>query len=299
MGTFLGGLLTIIMVRYVPAGASTNNLLGVLQAFSAGVMLYMTFIDLLPEAKESVGGRECMLWFFGGVVVFGVLETLILPAAEGGDHHNHAVNGDSHHVEHVETTTIKTPETTRKRRSNATAASPTPTRARKPAAPVANERQATERKQLLRTSLVTFVAMGLHNLPEGLSVYLGALADPRLGLQLAAAICLHNIPEGMAVAIPLWAATKSNYHVLYMTLINGLMEPLGVLLGGFFLKNYLTQSLLSKSLAAVAGIMACISIHELFPTAVTYAGKERASFALFLGMAVCFVALEGVDVIMS
>ena len=84
-----------------------------------------------------------------------------------------------------------------------------------------------------------------------------------------------------------------------MTLLNGLIEPLGVVIGGFFFSSYLTQEVLSKSLAAVAGIMACISLHELLPTAIQYAGKDRASAALFVGMAVCFGALEGVDILMA
>ncbi|TPX52061.1 hypothetical protein SeMB42_g01650 [Synchytrium endobioticum] len=317
MGTFLGGILTIILVKYMPAGSNhnthTNNLLGILQSFSAGVMLFMTFIDLMPEARESLGSYECNLWFFVGVVVFGLLEWLILPAAEPTDvnrdvHTNGTVTGTGNHSSqhngvaasngHADGDVQITgsPSATRKRRGR-TASSPTRNKLVK--CPTTSSPTNANRKALLRTSLVTFVAMGLHNLPEGLSVYLGALADFRLGLQLAAAICLHNIPEGMAVAIPLWAATKSTWHVLLMTLINGLLEPMGVVIGGYFLGSYLNQAVLSKSLAAVAGIMACISIHELFPTAIHYAGKDKASIALFAGMAVCFVALEGVDLLMA
>ena len=111
-----------------------------------------------------------------------------------------------------------------------------------------------------RTSLVTFLAMGLHNLPEGLGVYLSALSDTRLGLQLAIGIMLHNIPEGMAVAIPLYGATNSYSSVLFWTFINGLAEPAGVIIGGSILYPYLSHELLSRCLAMVGGMMMCVSI---------------------------------------
>lgn len=53
-----------------------------------------------------------------------------------------------------------------------------------------------QKANLLRASMLTYMGMLLHNLPEGLSVYLSALADTKLGLQLALGIMLHNIPEG-------------------------------------------------------------------------------------------------------
>lgn len=117
-----------------------------------------------------------------------------------------------------------------------------------------------EKQKMKRTSLITFLAMGLHNLPEGLGVYLSALSDTKLGLQLAIGIMLHNIPEGMAVAIPLYGATHSYSSVLFWTFLNGLAEPAGVIIGGSLLYPYLSHELLSRCLAMVGGMMMCVSI---------------------------------------
>lgn len=117
-----------------------------------------------------------------------------------------------------------------------------------------------EKQKMKRTSMITFLAMGLHNLPEGLGVYLSALSDTKLGLQLAIGIMLHNIPEGMAVAIPLYGATNSYISVLFWTFMNGLAEPAGVIIGGSILYPYLSHELLSKCLAMVGGMMMCVSI---------------------------------------
>ena len=114
-------------------------------------------------------------------------------------------------------------------------------------------------------------------------------------MQLALAILLHNIPEGMAVAIPLYASTGSIMQVLWWTLVNGLAEPAGVLMGGLLLAPYLDQYILSRCLALVAGIMFCISIHELYPVSIKYCGKDLASFSLMLGMFICWAALQTVD----
>ena len=209
MGTFLGGILTILIVKVLPSSSNnhavyTNNLLGILQSFSAGVMLYMTFIDLMPEARESLGSYESSLWFFAGVIAFGLLEGLLVPSTESKDStgHYHSLIGDVDNHKHthndgisnqyIANEQIKSPSTTRKRRGSPSS-KPVSSELESDAfvtTTSSNNTSRTSKKALLRTSLVTFIAMGLHNLPEGISVYLGTLTDLRLGLQLAAAICL-------------------------------------------------------------------------------------------------------------
>ncbi|KAL2917341.1 hypothetical protein HK105_203005 [Polyrhizophydium stewartii] len=314
MGTFLGGLLVVAGVKLTradPTSPRTKRLMGVLQSFSGGVMLYITCFDLVPEAIEVLGSQETMLWVFAGVLVFGLLEKLLDDGHDHGDHdHGHQHGGDEHEHGHGHAaaaaasddepavsptaspgTARKSP--TRRRKQPQAAAT-----AKRPASPARGPKGVSEREKrdLMRTSLITFVALAMHNLPEGLGVYLSAMSDMRLGVQLAVAIMLHNIPEGMAVAIPLYAATASTAQVLWWTLVNGLAEPLGVVVGGLALQAYLTPMVLSRCLAAVGGIMLCISIHELQPTAIKYAGKTAASVSFFVGMVVCFCALESVNV---
>jgi ZIP family zinc transporter len=100
----------------------------------------------------------------------------------------------------------------------------------------------------------------------------------------------------MAVAIPLYASTGNIFQVLLWTLVNGLAEPFGVIMGGALLAPYLDEYVLSRCLAIVSGIMFCISLHELYPVSIKYCGKGLASFSLFLGMFLCWGALEMVEV---
>ena len=96
------------------------------------------------------------------------------------------------------------------------------------------------------------------------------------------AIALHNIPEGIAVAVPILYATGSRKKALLYSLLSGLAEPAGALIGFFFLLPFLTPVLLAVLFAVVAGVMIYISFDELLPMAETY-GKHHIALAGVLG----------------
>ena len=60
----------------------------------------------------------------------------------------------------------------------------------------------SEKKKLARMGMLTALAIGIHNFPEGLATFMATLADPTVGAALAVAIAIHNIPEGLCVSIP-------------------------------------------------------------------------------------------------
>ena len=92
-----------------------------------------------------------------------------------------------------------------------------------------------QRAKLRRMGLLTALAIGLHNCPEGLVSFLGALADSRIGIGLAIAIAVHNIPEGTSVAVPIFYATGSRWKGVGWATLSGVSEPVGALLGYAFL----------------------------------------------------------------
>jgi ZIP family zinc transporter len=142
MGTFLGGLLVLLLVGLLgadPGSRGTAKVMGILQAVSAGVMIFMTCFHLLPESTESVGSRQSMIYFFLGVIAFGVLEEFIIP----------------HEAEQKEVKKGK--KSTGVRDINQ-----------------------KDQMELYRTSLITFIAMALHNIPEGISVYLASLSNQKM-----------------------------------------------------------------------------------------------------------------------
>jgi len=216
--------------------------MGRMQAFSAGVMVYLSLIDIIPESANDIGMALALIWMAIGIVSMCLLEAFLEPYTNSG------------------TTTEK-----------------------------------NDQQRMLHTSMVTFVGMALHNTLEGLSVYLSALKDIKFGLPLSIVIMLHNMAEGVAVAIPIYLATRNRTKVIQLTFFNGLFEPIGVIVAGFLLQSVLTDILLAKLLASVAGVMLFISCHELIPMALRYAGRTQTVLAAVTGTAICLAVLSIVE----
>lgn len=150
----------------------------------------------------------------------------------------------------------------------------------------------TEAKHLMRGGLLVAIAIGLHNFPEGLVTFVGAMQDPSLGIVLAIAIAIHNVPEGIAIAAPVYAATKSRKKAFWYTALSGLAEPIGALAGYLVLAAILPPSLLGALFAAVAGMMVFICIDELLPAARRYeTSTHQTIYGCVVGMAVMALSL--------
>ena len=85
-----------------------------------------------------------------------------------------------------------------------------------------------DKKSLKRMGALTGLAIGIHNVPEGLATFVATLASPAFGGALAIAIALHNIPEGVCVAMPVYYATGSRVRGFLWAFLSGISEPLGV-----------------------------------------------------------------------
>ena len=153
--------------------------------------------------------------------------------------------------------------------------------------------KAIEPKQLKNMGIMTAVAIGLHNFPEGLATFVAALADPKLGVALAVAIAIHNIPEGICVAMPIYYATGSKWKGFWWSFLSGLSEPLGAIVGYGVLKgNGMSPAAFGALFGLVAGMMVFISVKELIPTALKYDPRdEYVTTFVFVGMFVMAVSL--------
>ncbi len=132
--------------------------------------------------------------------------------------------------------------------------------------------RAQRERQLLRLGVFSMLALMLHNLPEGMAVFLSASRDVKMGLKLCAAIALHNIPEGISVAMPVYAALDRRAPALLLAAVSGAAEPLGALLALRFLQPVLTERGLAMMFCGIAGLMSAIAVAELLPAALC--GKQ-------------------------
>ncbi|NCC64100.1 MAG: zinc transporter ZupT [Spirochaetia bacterium] len=249
LGTGVGSLMSFFSKKFDP------KFLAASLGFSAGVMIYVSMVEIFVKARESLEGvlgesRGFMLTtvaFFAGIVLIAIIDKLI-PEYEN-PHEMKDVPGDE------------------------------------------NSKKLHDESRLKRMGLFSALAIAIHNFPEGLATFMAAIADPTLGVTIAIAIAIHNIPEGVAVSAPIYYATKSKKKAFWLSLLSGLAEPVGALLGFFILRAWFNDLTFGFVFAMVAGIMVYISLDELLPTAEEYGEHHIAITGLILGMAVMALSL--------
>jgi ZIP family zinc transporter len=221
--------------------------------FSAGVMIYVSFIEIFTKAKDAlvgVHGDLVGVWatvgaFFSGILIIGLIDRVI-PSYEN-PHEAHAIEEMQQSV--------------------------------------------AQEAQLMRMGVFTALAIGIHNFPEGLATFFGALSEPAVGIAITFAIAIHNIPEGISVSVPIYFATGNKRKAFWLSFLSGVSEPLGALIGYTILKPFFSETVFGLLFAAVAGIMVFISLDQLLPTAREYGGGHMAIYGLIAGMAVMAFSL--------
>ena len=254
--TLFAGLSTGIgsLIGLVTKKTNTKFLSGAL-GFSAGVMIFVSFVDIYPKAYEWIleGSNESsaqiitMLSFFAGILFIGIIDRLIPK-----DKNPHEV----HEVEELAEKSIK-----------------------------------VNKSGLLKMGIFTALAIAIHNFPEGMATFMAALADPKLGIPIAVAIAIHNIPEGLAVSVPIYYATGSRKKAFVYSFLSGISEPIGAILGYLILLPILNDLVIGIVFSMVAGIMVFISLDELLPTAEKYGKHHTAIYGLIGGMMVMAMSL--------
>ncbi len=145
--------------------------------------------------------------------------------------------------------------------------------------------------KLMRIGLLVAFGVGIHNFPEGVATFAGALKDVRLGAAIAVAIAIHNIPEGIAVSAPVYTATGSRRKAFLWSFLSGISEPVGAALSALILFRFLTEVVLGWMLAVVAGVMVSLAIDELVPSAKSFGTEHTPIIGVIAGMAVMAFSL--------
>lgn len=221
--------------------------------FSAGVMIYLSFMEMMPAAFSFIGRERsegaadwlAVAGFFAGVAFIAAIDRLV-PASINP--HEPLERGELIDDKRVD-------------------------------------------PSLKRTGLMVGLALALHNFPEGFATFVTALEDPRLAIPIVVAIALHNIPEGVAVAVPIRAATGNRWRAAGYATLTGVSEPVGAVVGYLIVAPFLTDTIFGLTLAAVAGVMVFVSFDKLLPTAEKYGEHHVAVYALVAGMALMAVTL--------
>ncbi len=220
---------------------------------SAGVMLYVSFVEILPKAQdfligihgENVGKWITLASFFGGILLIGIIDFLI-PSADN------------------------------------------PHEARPLEDMLSTEKQ---KSSLMRMGIFTAIAITIHNFPEGIATFISALEDPQIGVSVAFAVAIHNIPEGIAVSVPIYYATNSKAKAFGYSFLSGLSEPLGAVIGYVLIQYFFSTDIMGIIFGLVAGIMVFISLDELLPAAQRYGKHHVSILGVVIGMLIMGISL--------
>ena len=252
--TMLAGLTTAIggAVAFITKKDNLKALsLGL--GFSAGVMIFVSFVDIIPETNVmlKVHFKNCYQWLvYLGFVVGLIISVLI----------------DYFLPDHVDTHELLNPD-----------------------AP--EEQNEYKHYKLKRAGIMTAIAICVHNFPEGMATFLTTTQNITLGASVALAIAIHNIPEGIAVALPIYHVTgKKRYAMLYAAL-SGITEPIGALFGMLIFELFLPQVMVGFLMAAVAGIMTYISFDTLLPLAKEYGNWHLSIVGIMSGILFIWLSL--------
>jgi ZIP family zinc transporter len=251
-------------------------------------MLYVSFVEIFGESAaaltasygEGSGQWASVASFFGGILLIARIDNLI-PAAENP--HETPLAAE---IPLVDDPLAALP---------GSSAAPCELRQRPPPGP--NERHLNPHS-LMRMGLITAVAIGIHNFPEGVATFVAALEDPALGLAIAIAIALHNIPEGISVSVPIFYATGDRKKALVYSGLTGLSEPVGAGVAYLGLRLFvgsgagaIPSEVMGVLFGGVAGIMVYISLDELLPTSHACGMRHESLLGLIAGMVVMAVSL--------
>lgn len=150
------------------------------------------------------------------------------------------------------------------------------------------------RKNLSKTALL-FLAITIHNIPEGLAVGVtfGALANNNTtaaligAIGLALGIGLQNIPEGAALAIPIRTDGKSRSKAFFWGSMSAIVEPIAAVIGAVAV-TYMTP-ILPYALSFAAGAMIFVVVEELIPESQTNGNTDIATLGLMAGFVIMMV----------
>ncbi|MFX1285517.1 MAG: zinc transporter ZupT [Promethearchaeota archaeon] len=226
--------------------------------FSGGVMLAVSFVELLPNAIEAFSNEGLVesdaflwgnIWFFIGIFTIFLIDIFIPHFyKEEEDSHSHELS-------------------------------------------FKNSESKISKNDIRKIGLLTALGIAVHNFPEGLVTFTSTLQSVELGIVLAIAVGLHNIPEGLSISIPIVTATGDKWQAFKLGTISGLAEPVGAFIAAIILFPFLSPAIIGASLAFVAGIMVFISFDELLPAAKNADESHFISLGIIAGMIVMVLTL--------
>ncbi|MFX1377118.1 MAG: zinc transporter ZupT [Promethearchaeota archaeon] len=268
LSTGIGSFISVFFKK--PSDKAISLIMG----FSAGVMILLSFVELLQEGIDTNGIFVGTMFFLLGMGIMLMIDM-----------------GISHHYEYEDESCIDDNPELSNRYTQSQEYGPRHKRGHRNQRRHQHRNQVSRQTQLRKTSLLVTLGVFIHNFPEGMATFIGTLKEFELGILVTLAIALHNIPEGIAVAATVSSCNDSKVKPFLWSFVSGISEPLGALAVALFLFPFITDELLGAMLSVVGGFMIYISLDELLPMSRSL-GKEHLSIiGISTGMFVMAISL--------
>jgi ZIP family zinc transporter len=279
LSTTIGSIIAIVIKKQNP------RFISFIMGFSAGVMILVSFVELLQQSIEFNG-------IFVGILFMFIIDIRV-------SHHYEFEDKDYEQIVCQDKNPLATPiiesnpgsKQNRKRLFNNWHNRNRQRRRRKQQKLQQILLKSNGNPRLYKTSLLVAVGIFIHNFPEGIAVSVGTIKGVELGLLLAFAIALHNIPEGIAVSVPVYACTGNKKRAFMWSFLSGISEPIGAILTWLILAPFINEYILNAMLAVVAGLMVYISLDELLPISRSLAKEHFSIFGIISGIFVMAISL--------
>jgi len=271
LSTTIGCLISFLIKEPSP------KLLSLIMGFSAGVMILVSFVELLQQGIIANGFFMGVMFFFIGMLIMLLIDVTVTHKYEFEEAlHFHLHSKDS-------SSSGKENNVSKERFGSHHQKGHHRHRGR--------HRYKNEKVNLEKTSMLVFLGVFIHNIPEGMATFVSTLRSVQLGILLATAIALHNIPEGIAVSIPIYTSTGSRKKAFFWSFLSGISEFVGALVFGIIFYQFINDYLLGAMLAVVAGFMVYISLDELLPVSHSLGREHFAILGIMMGMFVMYISL--------
>ena len=259
LSTVLGGFVTFFIKE------NSLKFLSFGLGLSAGVMLFISLVDLYPESCEMIKNQmgENFIWlailFFAIGMRSAVLIDYFSPDHLQAQMFTKQIGANEKHIDSTNCTK--------------------------------DENAVISIGKIKKAGILTAIVVAVHNFPEGLATFFLTAQDVMLGLGIVFAIAIHNIPEGMAISIPVYQATHSKRKAFMYSFLAGMAEPVGGVIGFIIIKTLFPNLCIGILFSLVAGIMTYISLDTLLPLSKDYDTGHYSISGVVIGLLIMAIAL--------
>ena len=243
--SFLAGALGMGFGALITAvfGCRTDRIISIFLSFAGGVMISIVFLELVPEAIDLSNVVITTIGLIiGAVMVYALNQLMDRFPKKKKESQFHETYTEFFHSGDI----------------------------------------VARKSSMLRSGIIMLIAIGLHNIPEGLAMGAAGQHDAALGLALAIVIGIHSIPEGMAVSAPLIAGGLSRTKSVVMTFLVGATTIIGAIAG--VLIGGISEIAVAISISLAGGAMLYVVIGEILPQSIVTSKDRLPTIFILVGI---------------